>query len=151
MHHLICFGNDLHGDDGFGPAVYQRLAAREPPAGWRLFEAGVRGLDALALFQGCEEVILVDAAAPTGHPGRLARPLPEEVAVESALPGHGSGVGNLLQALAALDQAPPRLRILTAEMAALTPFSPGLSPAVARAVEAAADLLGRWMAEVAHD
>jgi hydrogenase maturation protease len=146
MRHLICFGNDLHGDDGFGTAVYRRLATLERPAGWHLFDAGTRGLDALALFQGCGEVILVDAAAPAGHPGRLAWPLPEEIAVESALPGHGSGVGYLLQALAALESAPPRLRILTAEMTAVTPFRSGLSPAVTLAVEQAAALLGRWMA-----
>ena len=67
MRHVICFGNELHGDDGFGAAVHRRLAAMPLPADARLFEAGTRGLDALGLFEGCAEAILVDAAEPAGR------------------------------------------------------------------------------------
>ena len=34
--HVICFGNELHGDDGFGPAVHARLAAAPVPEHVRL-------------------------------------------------------------------------------------------------------------------
>ncbi|MCW8891313.1 MAG: hydrogenase maturation protease [Sedimenticola sp.] len=147
MRHLICFGNELHGDDGFGPAVFRRLAVMDIPKEWRLFDAGNRGLDTLALFEACEEVILVDAAAPAGHPGRLSQPLPEVIKEESALPGHGAGVGYLLKALNSLNGQPPLLRIITAEMSSLTPFQPELSAPVAEAIDETVALLCDWMAE----
>lgn len=144
MRHLICFGNDLHGDDGFGPAICRRLAGLPLPADVRLFEAGTRGLDALALFEGCDEAILVDAAEPAGNPGRLAFPDAESCCEDSSLPGHGAGVGYLLRALSALDMT-PRLRILTAEAAALAPFQPGLSPAMRAAMTEAESTLRDWL------
>lgn len=146
MRHLIGFGNDLHGDDGYGVVVCRRLAALPLPADVRVFEAGTRGLDALALFEGCDEAILVDAAAPSGQPGRLSFPAPDALAEDSSLPGHGAGVGYLLRALAALG-TPPRLHIVTAEAAALTPFQPGLSPEMEHAVGETVTLLSNWPGE----
>lgn len=144
MRHIICFGNDLHGDDGFGPAVHACLLQLPLPPGWRLFNAGSRGLDALALFE-CEEVIVVDAAAPAGQPGRLGQPPMSEVVLEPVLPGHGAGVGYLLHALVALDRQLPAVRLVTAEMASITPFQPGLSAPVRHAVDGAVRMLCTWM------
>jgi len=144
MRHLICFGNDLHGDDGFGAAVCRCLEEFPLPGDVRVFEAGTRGLDALALFEGCDEAIVVDAAEPAGHPGRLAFPDAATCAEDSSLPGHGAGVGYLLRALAALGTA-PRLRILTAEAAALTPFQPGLSASMEAAVAETVPILFGWL------
>lgn len=144
MRHVICFGNDLHGDDGFGAAVCQRLAELPLPADVRVFAAGTRGLDALALFEDCDEAIVVDAGEPAGQPGRLGFPVAETLAEDSSLPGHGAGVGYLLRALAALGQT-PRLRIVTAEAAALTPFHTELSPEMQRAVEETVPLLRDWL------
>lgn len=152
---VLCFGNELHGDDGFGPAVGRRLAddlAWPLPPGWQLHQIGTRGLDALALLHDCEIAILVDAAAPQGHPGRLCEPDPAELVPERTLTGHGLGLGGLLQALHTLhDQAGPTarpgltLRLLTAEMSALTPFRLGLSEAVEAAVAPAAAQVHQWM------
>jgi len=143
--HVICFGNELHGDDGYGPAVFHWLAALPPAPGWRPFLAGSRGLDALALFEGCEAAIVVDALAPAGQPGRVCELAPSEIGEEAVLPGHGVGVGYLLRALAALGQPRPALRILAAEMAAITPFQPGLTPPMEAAVEATVALLCRGL------
>ena len=141
MRHVICFGNELHGDDGYGPAVFHRLATLPLAPGWRTFLAGSRGLDALALFEACDEAILVDALAPAGQPGRVCELAPSEVREESILPGHGGGVGYLLRALAALETPRPALHIVAAEMAAITPFRPGLSPPMQGAVEATVAVL----------
>ena len=137
--HVIFFGNALHGDDGFGPAVFRRLSACELPADVRLFEAGTRGLDALMLFDGCAETIVVDALEPGGHPGRVMRADPCALALESSLPGHGAGVGYLLAALGALGLPPPL--VIAAEAERPRPFSPGLSDSMARAVDEATALL----------
>ncbi|MFM2058043.1 MAG: hypothetical protein RLY71_2428 [Pseudomonadota bacterium] len=152
---VLCFGNELHGDDGFGPAVGRRLAddpARPLPPGWQLHQIGTRGLDALALLHDCAAAILVDAAEPQGQPGRLCTPDLAGMAPEPVLAGHGLGIGSLLQALHALHDAAgptprpgPALRLLTAEMSALTPFRLGLSEAVEAAVAPAAAQVRQWM------
>ncbi len=144
MRHVIGFGNDLHGDDGFAAAVCRALAELNLPADVRVFEAGTRGLDALALFEGCSEAIVIDAAEPAGHPGRLAFPDPEDCAGDCHLPGHGAGVGYLLRALSALG-SPPRLRIITAEATALTPFNPVLSAEMRGAVVDTLAVLRGWL------
>ncbi|GAB4255971.1 MAG: hypothetical protein Kow0065_04460 [Methylomicrobium sp.] len=141
MRHILCFGNPLHGDDGFGPAVYRKLAAQKLPSDVRLFDAGTPGLAALSLFQDCCEAIIVDAVASGGVPGEVSWLAPETTVPEPALIGHGIGVGYLLQAVAALPECPPRIRIVAAEIARSTPFSPGLSEPVRQAVDAAFLLL----------
>lgn len=144
MRHLICFGNELHGDDGFGIAVFRRLEGADLPPQTRLFAAATRGLDALALFAGCSEAVVVDALAPGDCPGTLRWLDPAQVAPEEApgLPGHGAGVGHLLQCLRLLGDPLPRVRILGAEAQTVRPFQPGLSAPVCRAVgHAVAELM----------
>ncbi|MBL8491391.1 MAG: hydrogenase maturation protease [Rhodocyclaceae bacterium] len=135
---VLCFGNPLHGDDGFGHAVWRRLAAGPLPEGVEVFEAGIRGFDAAPLFEDCARVIVVDALAPGPQPGRLHRLTAAEVPAEPVT-GHGAGLGCLLAALGELLEAPPDVTVLAVETAAIRPFSPGLSPAVGAAVAATAD------------
>ncbi|MEX8518183.1 MAG: hydrogenase maturation protease [Leptothrix sp. (in: b-proteobacteria)] len=144
--HLLCFGNELHGDDGFGPAVGRRLAALPLPPPWQLHQMGTRGLDALALLQDCEAAIVIDAAAPDGQPGRLRELAASAVPVETALAGHGMGLGFVLRALQASGAPLPALRILTAEMTEVRMFCMSLSPAVSAAVDAAVVQVWHWMA-----
>lgn len=145
---ILCFGNELHGDDGFGPAVGRRLAEGGLPAGWVLQPVGTRALDALALLLDCDAAILVDAEAPGGCPGHLRERRADELLPEATRTGHGQGLGFVLQALPQLRPpgAPPlRLRILTAEMDGLRRFDPVLSPGVMQAVDIAQQWLWRWM------
>lgn len=144
MRHIVCFGNPLHGDDGFGHAVYQRLAQLPAPADLRLFDAGTPGPAALVLFQDCDEVLIVDARLSGGEPGRLGQPAPETVMAETSLAGHGMGVGYLLHALAALPETMPRIRIISAETATVAAFRPGLSAPLLRAVDEAVALLSPY-------
>lgn len=148
--HIIFFGNPLHGDDGFGAAVYALLAARERPVGLRLTEAGAPGPAALALFQDFDEVIIVDALSPAGAPGRISRPSVTSIIEEGTIAGHGQGLGYLLRALMALQEVTPRVEIIGAEVAAVTPFRLELSAPVARAAAQVAELLGSYFEERAH-
>jgi hydrogenase maturation protease len=141
--HIVCFGNPLHGDDGFGPAVYDYLALHPRPADLRLTEAGAPGPAALALFQDCDEVVVVDALAPAGVPGRIGRPALASVMEEEVLAGHGAGLGYVLRALAALPGPRPTIEIIGAEAQSVAPFRPGLSAPVARAAREVAALLLR--------
>ncbi|MCQ8182595.1 hydrogenase maturation protease [Methylomonas sp. SURF-1] len=151
MRHILCFGNPLHGDDGFGPAVYRRLAQLPLADGVRLFDAGTPGLAALALFQECCEAVVVDALAPAGQPGRLVELPPEAIPLEQAAAGHGYGVGYLLAALAVLPEPAPAVRIVAAEAAVIEPYRPGLSEPVAAAVERAVALLSIYFAPQHHE
>lgn len=150
-HALLCLGNELHGDDGFGPAVGRLLAAQGLPAPWQLVQAGTRGLEALAALQGCEAAIVVDAAAPAGRPGTLRSWQPQEIAVEDTPGDHGLGLGWVLDAWRSMQAHAslplPPLRILTAEMSTLAPFRLGLSAAVEAAVPLAAERVRAWMQE----
>lgn len=150
-HVLLCLGNELHGDDGFGPAVGAALAAQGLPAPWRLVQAGTRGLEALAVLQDCQAAIVVDAAAPAGQPGRLRRWRPEQIALEDARADHGLGLGWVLRALQSLHATTPgdapRLLILTAEMSELASFRIGLSAPVQAAVAGTVASVQCWMRE----
>jgi hydrogenase maturation protease len=65
-------GNIFLGDDGFGVEVVRRLAQRRLPAGVKVVDFGIRGIDlTYALLDAYEAVILVDAAPRGGQPGTL--------------------------------------------------------------------------------
>ena len=135
MQHIICFGNPLHGDDGFGSVVYQRLANISLPDDVRIYDAGTPGLNAMVLFEHCDEVIIVDAFAPHGMPGRLHYLTPEQLSDDLLLPSHGTGVAFLLRSVKALNHIRPTINIIAVEAESIAPFQPGLSLSVTRAVD----------------
>lgn len=163
MRQVIVFGNPLHGDDGFGPAVYARLAAAALPADVRLIDAGTRGLDALALFEVDITTIVVDVLAPAPSGGMTVDQLEDAAEdVPGAMPAQPwaapivefpPGVatapdpaltvesGSLLHAagvgslLAGLAALGlPRPHVIATQAGCIQPFAPGLSPPVAAAV-----------------
>ncbi|NWG01071.1 MAG: hydrogenase maturation protease, partial [Thermoanaerobaculaceae bacterium] len=70
---IIGFGNSLQGDDGVGPAVVARLAACPLPPGVRVVEGGTDSLRLPQLWEGEEEVWVVDAVTSGATPGTLPR------------------------------------------------------------------------------
>lgn len=142
MIHILCFGNPWHGDDGFGHEVHRRLAGQPLPDGVRLFDAGTRGLDALALLDGCRWAVLVDALRAGGGPGGLKLLEAGDVLEEDAPVGHAAGLGTLLRAARATAPVLPRIDVLGTVASAVVPFSDRLSAPVAAAAEDAAAFLG---------
>lgn len=69
---VAAIGNPDRGDDGFGPAVADRLQGRVP-AGVRVIECGGDVLSLIEEWAGFSAVLVVDAAAPIGQPGRIHR------------------------------------------------------------------------------
>ncbi len=65
-------GNIFNGDDAFGVAVAQRLAAYEWPENVHVEDFGIRAIDlAFAFLDGYELAILVDATAQGAAPGTV--------------------------------------------------------------------------------
>ena len=68
-------------------------------------------------WEGYDTVIIIDAAAPTGHPGRIHRldlatqPLPPETSTST----HGFGLAQAIHLATALGRLPPRLIIYAVE------------------------------------
>jgi hydrogenase maturation protease len=135
MCHIVCFGNELHGDDGFGIRVYEALCRQVWPNDVKVFNAGVAGLNALRFLEDCSRAILVDALANFGSPGQVYVLKPEDLAEGSQdLSGHGLGIPYLLEALNTIRKPLPDFLIVGVEIESVRPFFIGLSEKTERAV-----------------
>jgi hydrogenase maturation protease len=133
---VAAIGNSDRGDDGFGLAVAARLRGRVP-AGVHVIE---RSGDVLALIEewnGYSAVIVVDAAAPIGRPGRIhrldlaGRPLPNGLARGST---HAFGVAEAVELARSVNRLPRHLVTYLVEGERFD-IGASLSPAVAEAVD----------------
>ena len=135
---VLCFGNPLHGDDGFGYAVYEGLLPFAGDLGAELHFVGTGGLAALTWFEGCRELLLVDALEAGTRRARegLAELTPEDLVPEvEELSGHSQGLYFLTRAMGCLELAsPPRVRVLAALCQGTQGFQLELGPEVARTV-----------------
>jgi hydrogenase 3 maturation protease len=144
--HIVCFGNELHGDDGFGCRIYAQLRRLTWPKDVEVFNAGIAGLNALRFLEDCRQAILVDALANFGNVGEVFLLRPDELADRhQQLTGHGLGIPYLLEALKVIREPQPDILIVGVEVIAVDPFSPGLSDKTERAVPKTVQLIrGLW-------
>lgn len=141
---VIGFGNPDRGDDAAGPLVARRLAGRIPA---RVLERHGDALALLEAWEGADLLVLVDAAAPMGRPGRIHRlditagDLPRDLAFGST---HAFGLPEAVALSRRLGTLPPRAVVHAIEGAC---FDGGaaLSPEVAAAI---ADVAARIAAEL---
>lgn len=141
---ILCFGNPLHGDDGFGPAVAAHLRTLPLPDDIQVVDCGVRGLDALALFEGCDEILVVDAAQGPDA-GRIHELSADDVMPETPVTGHAGGLGQLLQYMRCLPAPHPLVRIMAVETPHVAAFQPVLSSPVRQAIpEIAGRITRHW-------
>jgi len=142
---VIGVGNAFRRDDGAGLAVADRVAALAAPDAAtvevrRLDGEGVRLLD---LWEGHDDVVLVDAASGDAAPGTVlsadgACPLPSAFCRST----HAFGVAEALALARALGRLPRRLTVLGV-VGRDFGFGPDLSPPVRAAVERLAERLAR--------
>ena len=147
-------GNVFLGDDGFGVALAERLAARPLPPGVAVVDYGIRGMDlAYALGDGWDAVILLDAA-PTGQPpGTLSVIEPALHEFAPAIDAHGMDPVKVLGLARALGGPLPRtLVVACAPAAVMTGEEPDvvaeLSPPVLAAVDAGVELVESLLREL---
>jgi hydrogenase maturation protease len=142
-------GNIFLGDDGFGVAVAQRLAARELPGGVRVVDYGIRSFDlAYALMEAPALTILVDACRRGEAPGTLFVIEPEtadsgaEAGTPTMFEAHSMTPVTVIRMAMAMGARLNRILVLGCEPATLGPPEGqlGLSDEVSGAVDRAADL-----------
>jgi hydrogenase maturation protease len=138
--HVVCFGNPLHGDDGFGSHVFRHLSELcRLPLAVELFDAGVAGLNALPYFDGCSKAVMVDAVSVGAPLGTVHRLVPADLEPPGGeLSLHELGVTSLLAALRAASNHPPELVLIGAQTGQVRTFTSELSPPVRAAVPVAA-------------
>ena len=137
---VVGIGNRDRGDDGFGPAVVQRLIGRVPSA-VRTLQRGGNVLALIEDWDGIPSVIVIDAMAPISEPGRVHRfdlidsPLPIGFAPNSS---HAFGVAQTVELARSLGRLPQYLVAYLVEGEQFGTGAP-LSPAVAASVEDVAE------------
>jgi hydrogenase maturation protease len=133
-----CVGNVLRGDDGFGPAVAERLT--DMPDGVEVMETGIGGIALLQeLIAGCDGLILVDAVDRGEAPGTVFVIEPEVLDSEHVADVHLANPERVLTMAKSMDVLPERVRIVGCQPAELDELGAGLSPAVRRGVNLAAE------------
>ncbi len=145
-------GNIFFADDGFGPAVAQRLmrerADGAPPDGVRIEDFGIRGMHlAYELLNGYAAAVIVDAVACGGVPGTLVVIEPTEPIQTGPPDAHRMDIGSVLGFLRLLGGVPPSLTIVGCEPESLE-HGAALSATVERAVEAALPVVRRVAAQL---
>lgn len=141
-------GNIFLGDDAFGVEVVSQLKQRPMPAGVRVVDFGIRGLDlTYALLEGYEAVILVDAMPRGGSPGTLyvLEPELEQTSTwDLAVEGHNLDPVKVLRLAAAMGGTVHRLLVVGCEPSApgkIEEMAVGLSDPVRAAVDEAVGLV----------
>ena len=156
---VVGVGNILLRDDGFGPEVVRRLEARgDVPPGVRIIETGIAGVSLVQeLMDGYDALLIVDAVQRGGAPGTLYLLEPGVPDIRSWTDAerhafladlHRVEPSRVLGLAAALGVLPPSVRILGCEPADCDEPTIGLTPAVARAAEIAADRIVLLLGEL---
>ncbi len=137
---VIGIGNSARGDDAVGLRVVEALGCSDLAV-----EHDGEPASLIALWEGRQEVVLVDAISSGERPGTVV-----EVDIgESELPAglchstHALGPAEAAELARALGKLPPRIRLLGIEGADYS-FGAGLSPEV----EAAVDQVVRRVKEI---
>jgi hydrogenase maturation protease len=147
-------GNIFLSDDGFGVEVARALADRTLPEGVEVADVGIRAVHlAFDLLDGCELLILADAAARGEAPGTVtvlevsstAAPDDDQAHVGLVMDPHALGPDAVLGLIDTLGARVGRVVAVVCEPGGTAPGI-GLSPPVAAAVRPAADLIERLAA-----
>lgn len=135
-------GNVFLTDDGFGSEVARRLLARPLPDGVAVVDYGIRGMHlAYDLLEGYDGLVLVDALPGEGVPGDVTVLAvgPDDLG-DGELDAHGMAPVSVLAGLGHLGGALPPTYVVGCQPADVGEGM-GLTPAVDRAVDGAADLV----------
>ena len=143
-------GNVLRGDDGFGPAVVDRLG--DLPPGVDTVETGIGGVALLQeLLAGCDGFVLVDAVDRGAAPGTLFELEPEVGEAVHVADVHLANPDRVLSMAKTMGALPDRVRIVGCQPAEVDELCQGLSRVVEDRLDLAAAMVRRivdaWLQE----
>lgn len=132
-------GNIFLGDDGFGPAVVQKLSGCSLPPGTKVEDFGIRGLHlAYELLEAWDLLLLVDAVDRKGPPGALYLIEPEtEAELFAGGAVHGMDLPSVFALVRGMGGDLPRTLLVGCQPECLSERM-GLGARVEAAVEKAA-------------
>jgi hydrogenase maturation protease len=143
---VLGVGNLLMGDEGVGVHVLRELE-KQAPQGVRLLDGGTGGINLLREFDGVCDIVLIDATRDGNPAGTLTFLQPRDAGeLPRGLGAHDFGLKDLFAVSALLDQM-PSVHLFTISVEEIRPMCMELSPAVAAAVQQAADAVQ----SLAHD
>lgn len=147
-----CVGNLLRGDDGFGPAMAERL--HDLPRGAELVETGIGGVALLQeLLAGCDGLILVDAVDLGEPPGTVLAITPDVRDAEHVADVHLANPQRVLAMAKTMGALPGRVLIVGCQPSRVEDLDQRLSPEVQRALAPAEarvrGTLEAWLTEAA--
>jgi hydrogenase maturation protease len=141
-------GNAWMRDDGFGGAVAKLLGERELPAGVHVMDFGSGGLDlAYEVMRGYDALILVDVSRQGEAPGTLYVMEAEETDIDGQvedgqlLDPHGMDPQTVLRFVKYVGGWPGRVFIVACEPEVVEDVGFGLSEAVTKSLDRAADVV----------
>jgi hydrogenase maturation protease len=150
-------GNIFKGDDAFGVEVARLLAQRELPAGVKVIDFGIRGIDlTYALLDAYDAAVLVDTAQRGEQPGTISVVEPEPYDAGAASPDdlmlspHELDPAKVLRLVAALGGTCRRVLLVACEPLTFGGDDGvmGLSQPVAAALDAAVKTVENLIAEL---
>ena len=146
---ILCVGNILLLDEGFGPRVAEQLLANHSfPPQVNILDRGVMGMAIIADLRGVTDVLVIDALDNTGEaPGTIMSYTPADLddhhIWQSA---HDTRLVDVINA-ASLLGINPRFSCLGVQVQNISPpdFQIGLSPAVEAAIDPMIELILAWV------
>jgi hydrogenase maturation protease len=148
---VIGVGNRDRGDDAVGPVVCDLVAAAGlPGVDTLVFEGSV--LDLPMHWNPGDRVVIVDAGAPAGRPGRVTQTdaLTHQLLAPSSASTHAIDVGAAVELARALGRLPAELSIVGIEGASFG-FGDALQPIVQRAANRTVAQISRRAARATAD
>ena len=140
---VIGVGNRDRGDDAVGPIVCDLLAAAGSPTIETLvFEGSV--VDLPIHWSATDRVVIVDAAAPAGEPGRITQvdASSDRLVAPTTVSTHSVDVGAAVELARAIGRMPAELIIIGIEGSTFE-FGAVLTPEVRRSAERITEQLAR--------
>jgi hydrogenase maturation protease len=135
---IICIGNFLHGNDGMGHAVFERLQKITLPNNVELFEGGIGGLTLLPFFKDTQRVLLIDLMISNHEVGHIFC-YPDVIAnlpVKANQSGeHGGDLTTLLTMLPIYLDAVPKVDLLCVSAATVSCFTHALDSQIAKVLD----------------
>jgi len=149
---IIGIGNEMRRDDGLGRHVARSLGQREVP-GMVVLESGGEGTSLIELWEGHDQVVLIDAFSSDSTPGLLhsidasITEVPQQLFNASS---HAFGIAEAIEVSRRLDILPGTLLIYGIEGEDFS-YGTGLSQSVREKIDDLLDIVTEKVQELLHE